>query len=415
VSTDKPPAEPLLPGDAPTSVQLNPLAPPQRGGLRLQHLMFAVVVFALLIWLAVVALAWLVTFSLVLLAACVVGLVVVVIRRDTSQQESLLWALAIAAERGLPLSPAAVAFADQFGAGFRWRCQMLAALLDEGKTLPEAIDAVPGLLSREAAVLVKTGCSTGRLAEALKYAASARQTRQDAWGAAAAGLTYLVTVVLAMFVNVGFVMYWIIPKFEAIFSDFGVPLPAMTIFTIKASHFVIKYVYVWFPLLVIALVALPFRVFSLFQWDVPLLDRLYRRRHSALLLRSLALSVRGGKPIVDGIASLGTDYPSAWVRAQLRKVDADVRNGGDWVGSLYQQGLIRPAEAAVLGSSQRVGNLEWALLEMASASDRRFGYRLQFWSQLLFPFVIVMLGLFVMVVTVSFFLPLVSLISRLSG
>ena len=47
-------------------------------------------------------------------------------------------------------------------------------------------------------------------------------------------------------VIVGFILYFIIPKFEAIFKDFGVPLPKMTTFLIEASHFLIKYFYIVF-------------------------------------------------------------------------------------------------------------------------------------------------------------------------
>jgi protein transport protein HofC len=350
-----------------------------------------------------------------LLGACVVGLAVVLVRRTSTQQESLLWALAIAAERGLPLAPAALAFTEQFGGGFRWRAEMLAALLEEGKSLPEAVDAVPGLFTREAQVLVKTGWSSGRLAEALRLAASARQSRQAAWGNVAGSFAYLVAVICFMQTIIGFVLYFIIPKFEAIFKDFGISLPLVTILVIKFSHFVIQYFYIWFLLGILLLIALPLGVLNLFRWDVPLFDRLYRRRHSALLLRSLALTVKGGKPIATGIARLGEEYPSSWVRDRLREVNLDVQQGGDWVESLRGHGLISRAEGAVLASSQRVGNLEWALEEMAASAERRLGYRLQFWLNLLFPVAILTLGLLVFVVAVAFFAPLVSLISRLSG
>ena len=67
----------------------------------------------------------------------------------------------------------------------------------------------------------------------------------------------------------------------------------------------------------------------------------------------------------------------------------------------------------MLGSAQRVGNLAWALREMAESNERRLGYRLQFWLQLLFPMLLICLGAVVFVLVVAYFCPLVSLIEAL--
>jgi len=57
----------------------------------------------------------------------------------------------------------------------------------------------------------------------------------------------------------------------------------------------------------------------------------------------------------------------------------------------------------------------WALRETASASERRIGYRLQFWLQTLFPVLVIAMGGFVLVFCVAYFSPIVILIERLSG
>ena len=44
-----------------------------------------------------------------------------------------------------------------------------------------------------------------------------------------------------------FLFYFIVPKFEAIYIDFGSPLPRITIFAIELSHLVIKFVYLFVP------------------------------------------------------------------------------------------------------------------------------------------------------------------------
>lgn len=410
MSSDLPDGPKPKPEPAPVLV---PVAGPP-GGLRLVHLMLAIGLCAVVFWLGVLAGLWFLVLVVVLVISCVISLAVVLVQRNTMQQESLLWALAIATERGLPLPPAALAFADQFGGGFRWRCQMLAAALEEGKGLPEAIDEAPGLVSPEAVVLIKAGASSGHLADGLRMAATVRQLRQAAWGDLAGTLAYLGFLSMGMGLIVTFVLYFIVPKFVAIFADFGVELPAPTVFVIQASHFAMKYFYLWLPPLIGLSILLPLSWLNAWRWDVPPFDRIFRRRHSALVMRALALAVKGGKPIVDGLSRLAVDYPARWVRGRLRTAEDRVRGGADWVEALLDQRVIRPAEAAVLSSAQRVGNLEWALEEMGASAERRLGYRLRFWTQLLFPAVVVSFGGFVLVIAVAFFSPLVTLISRLS-
>ena len=89
--------------------------------------------------------------------------------------------------------------------------------------------------------------------------------------------------------------------------------------------------------------------------------------------------------------------------------------GGDWCESLRRHGLIRQPELAILQAAQRVGNLPWALTEMADSVRRRLAYRVQAVAQLLFPPIVILMGLVVMFIVVALFLPLISLISKLAG
>lgn len=413
-------------GDVPEEakpVVLTPVAAPLREGLRVQHIMYAVLVAAFVAWLATVGGLTVLTGSfllvILLLIALVIGAAVVLVRRTASQRESLLWALAIAAERSLPLAPAARAFADQYGAMFRWRVQLLASLLNDGSPLPEALDQVGVLMSREAELLVRTGHATGTLPRSLRQAAGMRAVRQSAWGGIALRFSYLAFVFFYMQVIIGFLVYFIAPKYEAIFSDFGVPLPTYTIVTLELSHLLVGFLGI--PLLLLgltemaALVVLPLALFGTALWDVPFADSLFRRRHTALILRALALTTEGGRPIEAGVEQLGRDYPSRWVRRRLVAALSDVRQGGDWVESLGRRRLIQGADAAVLTSARRAGNLDWALREMAESNERRIGYRLQLWLQFLFPMLVLGLGALVFVMAVAYFSPLVHLIERLAG
>jgi protein transport protein HofC len=284
--------------------------------------------------------------------------------------------------------------------------------------VPEALEQVPRVVSRDALLLARVGQETGRLPEALRMAASSRASQLPIWTAIASRFAYLLALLLVIQTICGFLLYFVVPKFEAIFRDFGVPLPVVTVSLISASHFVVRYGFLtgWIPPLeILLLIFLPFSFAGWVNYDVPFFDRLLRRRHVALILRSLSLVVEAGKPIETGIVILASHYPTWWVRRKLIRVDDEVQHGVDWIDALRRQDLIRRSDAEVLESASRVGNLTWAMRELGETGERRLAFRFQGVIQTLFPLVVITIGMGILILAVAFFAPLVALIQRLAG
>ena len=412
---DTPGAE-LEPEPVLRPVELTELRRPERW--RLRHLMYTIVVVAILLWLFLLIGALLIVGGIVVVIAAVIGGGVTLARRRATRQDSLLGVMAIAAEREMPMAPAIVAFADQYRGGSHRRIMDLAAYMNWGAVLPEALEKSPKVMSQDAVLLSWIGQVTGKLPKALRLAATARTTQLPIWTAiAAGGSIYIVVLLLAMQIVSSFILYFILPKLEASFRDFNLSLPQITVLTIDASHFIIKYFVFFFPFVLMELFLLfyiPASFLTGGNYRFPLFDRLLRRRHTALILRSLALVVEAGKPISLGLSTLSNHYPMRWVRRKLLAVESDVQQGADWIESLLQHGLIRSTEAEVLRSSAAVGNLAWALAELAETTERRLANRVQAWVQFLFPLVVLALGVLVLFFAVSYFVPLVTLIRELS-
>jgi protein transport protein HofC len=342
------------------------------------------------------------------------GAGVVLARGRSSQQDALLWMLAIAAEHQMPLSTTTAAFADQYSGRYRRRVLRVAALLDSGASLAEALEQTRRVASRDAVLLVRMGEESGRLPEALRTAAAVQAARAPVWTAISTRVAYILGVTFIGQSIVGFIMYFILPKFEAIFQDFGLSLPPPTVSVIEASHFFIRYLF-WFPLLnLLLLLFLPLAFAGRSTFQIPFFDKLFKRRHSALILRSLALTIEGGRKIEDGLNTLAKHYPARWVRRKLASAAREAEQGLDWRESLVRRRLLRYSDYEVLSSASAVGNLPWAMNELAETAERRLGVRVQAAVQLLFPLVICALGARVLALAVGFFTPLVELIGRLS-
>jgi type IV pilus assembly protein PilC len=208
-----------------------------------------------------------------------------------------------------------------------------------------------------------------------------------------------------------------VPKFEAIFADFGAQLPPVTIFMIQSAHVAIRYAPIA-DLFVLAQIVLflyiPFSYGGWVNYQVPVFDRLFARRHAALVLRGLSVAIEANKPIALGLRTLSEHYPAPWVRRRLEKVLLDVRLGADWIDALWRAGIIRKADAEVLASAASVGNLAWACRELAATAERRQQLRIELLTQGLFPLAVILMGVAVAILCLGYFAPLVMLIERLA-
>jgi protein transport protein HofC len=335
-----------------------------------------------------------------------------------NQQDLLLWALAIAVGRGMPMPSALEAFADLRRGRSRRRLLALARLLNDGAPLPDALALVPGTLPGEATALLAVGWRSGHLPEALRQAAATRGQWRPVRAGVVARLAYLSALLLLMTVIVGFELVFVLPKFEAIFNDFGIPLPTITMTVIQASHVIMKFGWPIFLVMMVFELVFPLTLpLSLGGWlddFLPWLDRLFPSRHSAAILRALACVAEEEQPLSSAIAALLRHYPGGWIQGRLARVLRELDDGGDCFLALRNQGLIRPADAAVLESARRVGNLTWALRETAAGAERRAILRIETWIVSLSTLVLIGAGVLVLVLTSAFFVPVITLIEALA-
>ena len=392
----------------PILIPVDPPVRPRKRGIRLIHLLYTVLYVALFCWLGVMTGFLLVSGFFGLLVAIVIGGAAIYGRRRSTQQDALLWALSIAAERQMPLAPTFEAFAGQSRGEYRRKVLAAAHHLRRGSSLSDVVDYESGLFPRDVRVLLRVGGGSKVMSGALRESASARAWARRPWFGLAFRIFYLSWVIFVLELVVCFISYFIMPKFEAIFSDFGIPLPSITIACIEVTHFFVRYFFLILPIVILQVVLMmlaSLSVLGVLPWDLPVIDRIFKRRHSALVLRCLSLVVEEDRPMAQGLATLAHNYPAYWFRRRLQQVAQDVDRGEDWCAALARRGLIRPAEAVLLESARRVGNLPWALREAAETSERRLAYQFQLLAQWVLPLVVLAIGAMVFFVAVAYLHP----------
>jgi len=358
-------------------------------------------------------------FGLIVLFLAAAAIVEAVVERRAAQQRSMGTLLALAAEHGRQIDSSSL-IVEPFASSSIGRA--MSSLLDavhRGTPLSVAILHNPRALLPEAIAYVAAGRDIECEAAALKeLSRTDRSELATVWRASVDRICYLGIVLLFMVMILTFVMIKIVPEFSKIFWEFDLELPPMTELAIQLSDRFVNYLAG--PLLMaMGLLLLTLAVVALcYLFGVPLLrpigDRVFRGRRASDVLRILAVATEHRQSIAAVFERLAHVYPSRVLRRRLAPVVSAVATGGDWRDALASARIVTAAEQSLLKSAEVAGNLPWALRTIAARKEKRAVYRLAAAVQVLYPLLVVALGLVVAFFVIALFIPLVRLIEALA-
>lgn len=329
-----------------------------------------------------------------------------------------MWTLKIAVHQGVPLGPEVLALSNGYWGSNRYRLQLLSENLDAGQALSTALERQPGLVPKLVLMQIRMGEETDMLGIAIENASmnTARSIEQHLDMARLQEvLAFAMLPLLVVPVIVGFLMYYIVPKFKKIFDDFGVELPAVTRQLIFSADLAVRNSPV-ITLLLMVVIYLVIRA-SLrgsetammpgFRWLTP-------RYYTPAILRAFAILVNNGRPFEVGLEAMRWSHPDPHVRQKLAKVHQQLFRGEDLWSSLQGQGIVRHSDVSLIRAADRVHNLPWVLEHLAHNIERKTWRNLKIIQDLLLPAIVMVASLVVLFIALGFFMPLVHLLHSLS-
>ncbi len=334
-----------------------------------------------------------------------------------SEQQSLVWMLAFAAERGLPLSEAVRAFAQERTDEVGFRAWRLADALDAGMSLDTALVRSKIRPSLQVLVAARVGEAYGVLPEALRSVVSQRRECDRVLRSMVERFLFLLTVISVFIFILTFVMISIMPTFEKMFKEFELELPPTTKLTLAVSQLVASWWWLTTPLhiLISAFLVISFLYYvGWLPWNFPFVSWLRLRYDRTVVLRTLAFAVQREQTLEHALATLDDAFPTQAMRRRLGKALLAIRQGTRWPVALAKVGLITNYEQAVLTASERVGNLSWALDVLADNAIRRLTMRLRVYSTVITSVAFCVFSLLVLLFAASVMMPLASLIWNLA-
>jgi type IV pilus assembly protein PilC len=333
------------------------------------------------------------------------------------QQESLLLILAVAMRTHAPLSEECEALADASRGRFRRRLRQLANRLRQGDRLSDALRAVPGLVPAQTVASLRLAEELGNLPEVANQEALRFRRREEnrlEGRFSMAGLTFYVFSFFLLAAGIiGFLMYWVEPRFLKIFQAFNAPVPAATRALVDAHTLLSDYGF----LIVVAFSgAVAWALYVLLRrggWaglNWSLVSSVYPRLETPGVLRCLAQTVVCHQPLSCGVQALEVHHRHRGIRKRMRRLREQIARGNNGFQPLADCGLLSLREADALTCAERAGNLAWVLDSLAENIERRHRSFQESLVETVQPAIITAVGLLVFGICVGIFYPIIHLI-----
>lgn len=295
--------------------------------------------------------------------------------------------------------------------------------IESGQTLSEAFSKHPKAFDRLYCNMIKAGEAGGALEAILQRLADFKEKAQSLKRKIKGAMVYPIVVIFVACVIVGFILYFIIPRFEAIFLDFGVDLPAMTIVLIEASHFLIKYFYLIFltPIFIWIFIKLLYRnktgayVCDRILLMIPVMGTIAEKSTVARTMRTLGTLVQSGVPILESLSIVRETAGNAVFERAFTRIYESIREGETIAQPLRESRIVDDIVVNMIDVGEETGDLDTMLNKIADNYDEEVEVAVESLVSLLEPIMIVVLGGIVGFIVIALFLPLITLITKLSG
>ena len=181
--------------------------------------------------------------------------------------------------------------------------------IESGSTLSEAMAKQPKAFDNLYVNMVKAGEAGGALELILQRLAEFKERSQSLKRKVQGAMFYPIAVITVATGIVGFIMYWIIPKFKKIFADFGIELPSITIWLIYISDLVVDYWYLipvipiafWLLLKIIRKNKMGEYICDKILLKIPVLGKIVEKSTVARTARTLGTLISSGVPILEAL------------------------------------------------------------------------------------------------------------------
>jgi type IV pilus assembly protein PilC len=351
--------------------------------------------------------------------------------------------------------------------------------IEGGASLSEALSKSPKVFDRLYVNMIKAGEAGGSLEVILRRLAEFKERTQSLKNKVIGAMMYPIMVVLFTIGILTFIMLKIIPEFQKMFLEFGIELPAMTQLLMAISDRVVNlwFLFPLMPIAVILFVSLvcKFRAgrmgWHLFLLKLPVMGKLVEKSNLARTTRTLGALIASGVPIIEGLTITRETSGNAMYEKVYSKVTDSIREGdtianpmkansfpsfhpvaafffivsvslpplsilfvkpdmwffvlygcgfmsligGAWYFLNYKKPVVEDLVVNMVAVGEETGELDTMLYKVADYYEEEVEQLTEGMMKMIEPLMIIFLGLVVLFIVASLFMPLIAIISGLTG
>jgi type IV pilus assembly protein PilC len=299
----------------------------------------------------------------------------------------------------------------------------LAESVQGGNTFSESLAQYPLIFNDLYVNMVKAGEVGGVLELVLTRLAEFQEKAAKIKNKVAAAMVYPLIVMTMAIAIMGFLLVFIVPKFEAIFHDMlgDRPLPGITTFVITVSRTVQEHWMVIIAVIIASIVAYKFSnrtprgksTIDGVKLRFPLFGDIIQKTAISRFSRTLGTLVTSGVPILQALNITRETAGNIVIARAIAQVHESVKEGESIVQPLEASAAFPPMVVSMIDVGEETGQLPEMLLKIADVYDDEVDNSVAAMTAALEPIMIVFLAVVVGTIVIALFLPLISIIQGL--
>ena len=298
--------------------------------------------------------------------------------------------------------------------------QSLLTSLESGRDLASSLARHPDLFPPLFISMVRVGEATGTLDKSFQRVGDYLALDQEVRDRIRDAVRYPLVVVGVIAMALAVITVFVIPRFAPLFHMLGNDIPWPTRVIMGVSDFVRHNGLLLLGALAIAVVQARRWVATdagRLAWDrwtlkVPVIGELVLQATVARIVRSLAICLDAGLPMIQSLTLLARSAGNVVLGRQVERLRDAVERGEPVSHAAATAGLFPPLVLQMIAIGEETGELTSLLEEIAGHYRREVDYQMKNLSALIEPLLIVGVGAMVLVLALGVFLPMWNVIAK---
>jgi len=294
--------------------------------------------------------------------------------------------------------------------------------VEAGSALADAMKKHPKTFDALYSNMIAAGEAGGILDTILKRLAVYIEKNVKLKQQVKSAMIYPIAVLVIAFAVVAVILWKVIPTFATMFAGLGAELPLPTRVVIAMSNFVVRFI----PFIIVGIIA---GVFAVRQYygtaggrhaidrlllRAPILGLILRKIAVARFCRTLSTLISSGVPILDGLEITARTSGNAIVEDGIMTTRKSIERGETVSAPLKDTGVFPAMVTQMIGVGEATGALDTMLAKIADFYEEEVDVAVAGLLTLMEPVMIAFLGIIVGGIVIAMYMPIFSMISKLT-